>query len=170
MVASMPARVANSFRRRAISPGSRGDGFATPFFRIALNTGPVVSPAQFSDQHTHGFKHRVFTRDVAQAIREPLIADSQRAQSFRFLLSLRSFENYQVVNFAAWDIDTSDRRNQISRSDRANICAVLGMKIIDQPRVEPGHPVPNETLKISTHRMELVVPRRGLHGSTHITQ
>ena len=48
IVESMPARVAISFRRRAISPASRGDGFATPFFRIALNTGPVASPAQSS--------------------------------------------------------------------------------------------------------------------------
>jgi hypothetical protein len=43
MVESMPARVAISFRRRASSPGSRGHGFVTPFFRIALNTGPVAA-------------------------------------------------------------------------------------------------------------------------------
>jgi hypothetical protein len=48
IVESMPARVAMSFRRRAISPASRGDGFATPFLRIARNTGPEAIPAPSS--------------------------------------------------------------------------------------------------------------------------
>jgi hypothetical protein len=45
---SMPAFVAMSFRRRAISLASRGDGFATPFLRMARNTGPAAIPAECS--------------------------------------------------------------------------------------------------------------------------
>src|SRR5262249_22914812 len=84
------------------------------------------------------------------------------------LLALRAFENEHMIDLAAGPIDTSDRRDEVARTDRADVRAILNVKVGDKPRVQSRLAIPGERIEILTHWVKRVVPRRRLHRSTKV--
>src|SRR5262249_45375469 len=55
-------------------------------------------------------------------------------------------------------------------ANRANVRAILGMKVGDEPRIEPRRSIPDERVKILAHRMEWIAGGRCLHRAANITE
>src|SRR5262245_32821342 len=96
------------------------------------------------EQHACGFKDRVLAGDMTEPVGEPVIVDGERPQRLGLLLTLRTFKHEDVIYFAARFIDASDRRNQKSRPDCANIFAVFDVEVPLEPGFHAGHSVPNK--------------------------
>src|SRR4029434_632290 len=101
----------------------------------------------------------IFAADGAQMIGVPRGSNGQRAQRLGLFLALWTFENEHVIDLLTGIIDTRNRRNQIARPNGVNVRRIIGVEIVDQPRIEARYTVPSQRLEVVAHRMKFIFPR-----------
>ena len=74
-----------------------------------------------------------------------------------------------MIDFATGLINARHGTDEIARTDGADVRAILGVHVINEPTVNPSSAIPSQHVEIVVHRINRVMARGSLHRPTDIT-